>query len=226
MNDKDADQAPELAGYHFNNKALMREALSHPSLSEPKSYQRLEFLGDRILGLVIADMLFEKFPKDDEGQLNRRLSALVRGETIAKVVERIRLASHIRLSAGAEQEGTREKPAVLADIGEAVIGAIYLDAGLEAARSWILTNWGDLLDSDASTTKDSKTQLQEWAQKRGKALPDYMMLDRTGPDHQPVFRVAVDITSVGRAEAEGPSKRVAEQKAAYLLLEQLETKGE
>jgi len=221
-----AHELPDsVAGYSFQDRGLLREALTHPSLSGRHNYQRLEFLGDRVLGLVIAEALFERFGSDAEGKLNRRLSALVRGETVARVVADNRLDRLILMTPGAEQEGTRTKPSVLGDIGEAIIGAIYLDGGLPPARDWILRHWADLFDTDAKSAKDYKTQLQEWAQARGGALPDYSVADRSGPDHAPVFTVRASLDGYGYADAQGPSKKIAEQKAADALLQSLSKKG-
>ncbi len=220
------DSLPDdILGYRFKNQGLLRLALTHPSLSGRENYQRLEFLGDRVLGIVIAEWLYAKFPDDKEGRLNRRLSALVRGETVAEVVRTSGLDRFILMTPGAEQEGTRTKVNVLGDIGEAVIGAIYLDAGLDTARTWILEQWASLLETDARTTKDAKTTLQEWAQARGSILPAYTVLDRSGPDHAPVFTVEVTLENHGSASASGVSKRIAEQQAAHNLLTQLSDGG-
>jgi len=218
----------EVPGYSFTDPSLLQEALTHPSLDTHKSrqqhYQRLEFLGDRVLGLVIADYLFKKFPNEQEGRLNRRLSALVRGATIAVVTERIGLNKLIHMTEGADIEGTRDKESVKADVGEAVIGAIYLDGGIDAARAYILAHWADLFDNPGDVSKDAKTALQEIVQKQGMPLPGYLEKGRTGPDHAPVFQVEVSIADGRRAVGEGSSKKIAAQDAARLLIDILEGK--
>lgn len=210
------------AYYAFNDPSLLKEALSHPSLDQGYSYQRLEFLGDRVLGLVISSALLERYPDDPEGSLNARLSALVRRETVAEVAQTLKLDRMILLSEGAEGEGTRGKPSVLCDIGEAIIGAIYLDGGLQAATDFILTHWEPYLSGGASALKDAKTRLQEWAQARGLPLPSYDLVNREGPDHAPVFWIAVSVQKGGTAKAQASSKRAGEQAAAAALLKTLE----
>ena len=211
-----------IADYRFRNGALLEEALSHPSLDKGVSYQRLEFLGDRVLGLVIANALYATFPDEAEGILNNRLSALVRRETVAEVALKLGLDRQIQLSEGADSDGTRTKPSVLCDVGEAVIGAIYLDGGIDAAQAFVLKQWADFLSGKSVASKDAKTALQEWAQARGMPLPTYQVLERKGPDHAPMFRIAAIVEDGRRAEAEARSKRAGEQAAAATLLKQLE----
>lgn len=211
----------KIADYEFQKPDLLREALTHPSLDKGESYQRLEFLGDRVLGLVISKTLFEKFPNEAEGKLNRRFSALVRREAVAEVASRLQLDRLILMSEGADAEGSRTKVSVLGDVGEAVIGAIYMDGGFDAASDFVLTHWKPLLDAGAKSVKDAKTELQEWAQARALDLPKYEVISRDGPDHNPVFTIQVVVEDNGTAQAEASSKRVAEQKAARTLLDQL-----
>lgn len=214
----------EVPGYRFCDKSYLKEALSHPSLNAGRSYQRLEFLGDRVLGLVIAEALFNRYPEEAEGRLNRRYSALVRREALAEISLTLKLDEMILMTEGADIEGTRQKPSVLGDIGEAVIGAIYLDGGFDAAKTYILKHWQNYLSGKVGAAKDSKTALQEWAQGRGFSLPTYTLVRRFGPDHLPEFQIAVSVEESGTAEATARSKRMAEQLAAQKLLEILESK--
>lgn len=220
-NPADKKLPKELAGYRFKSLSLLEEALSHPSLSGTHNYQRLEFLGDRVLGLVIATWLLEEFPRDAEGQLNRRFTALVRKETLAELAVKLGLLKHLRLTPGAEAEGTREKEAIQADVCESVIGAIYLDAGFDAANDFIRKHWAPLIGAGVRAHKDHKTQLQEWCQARATALPRYEVVARSGPDHDPVFTIEVIIDGHGAAKADGAAKRLAEQLAAEQLLKEL-----
>ncbi len=182
------------------------------------SYQRLEFLGDHVLGLVISDMLFQTFPKADEGELSRRLADLVRKETCAEVARAIDLGEAIKLGASEAQSGGRERIAILADVCESLIGAIYLDGGFPAATAFIEQFWGERMRAPARSLRDPKTILQEWAQGRGLPTPTYREIERKGPHHDPLFRIAVELPDMPAAEGEGRSKRAAEQAAAAALL--------
>lgn len=206
-------------GHPFRQPAFLAEALTHPSVAgrAAHGYQRLEFLGDRVLGLVVADLLFRRYPDDDEGALSRRHAALVRADTLADVAEAIDLGAYLALSAGEASAGARGNRALLADACEAVIGALYVDGGLAAAAAFIERHWSARLAAD-EPARDAKTALQEWAQGRGLPLPDYRTLSRTGPDHAPLFTVEARVEGLTPATAEGPSKRAAEQAAAALLL--------
>lgn len=220
------DRAQAVLGHRFSDPGLLQAALTHPSVAGPVNYQRLEFLGDRVLGLVIAAWLYESFPQEPEGKLNRRFSALVRREALAEVAGETGLDGLIRLEAGAESEGARKLPAVLADVCEAVIGALYLDAGLAAAEAFVTAHWAARLKAGPAVYKDAKTTLQEWAQGRRLPLPAYRVAERRGPDHSPEFVVAVSVEGVGEAQAAGTSKRLAEQAAAAAMLERLLPGGE
>ncbi|TNE65238.1 MAG: ribonuclease III [Alphaproteobacteria bacterium] len=208
----------DIAGYRFERTSLLEEALTHPSLSGNHNYQRLEFLGDRVLGLVIASWLLEAYPGEAEGKLNRRFTALVRKETLAEMAQTLGIAAAIKLTPGAEAEGTRDKEAVQADACEAVIGAMYLDTGYRAAEKFIRKHWAPLMKDGPSVYKDSKTQLQEWCQARGLPLPCYRLAGREGPDHNPVFTIEACVEGKGSASASGGAKRQAEQAAAEALL--------
>lgn len=189
----------------------------HPSVDN----QRLEFLGDRVLGLVISEMLFTAFPREDEGALARRLAALVRQDSLDQVAREIELGQYLALSRGEEEGGGRENPAILADACEALIGALYLDGGLDAGRRFIERHWRPKMDAEAKPPQDAKTTLQEWAQAGGLALPLYTVVKSEGPPHDPVFEVAVSVTGQKPFAARGRSKRAAEQAAARGLLDQV-----
>lgn len=211
-------------GYRFADASLLTHALTHISAltsgrNRSASYQRLEFLGDHVLGLAISDMLFAAFPKADEGELSRRLADLVRKETCAEVAREISLGAAIKLGASEAQSGGRERVAILADVCEALIGAIYLDGGLPAAATFIGQFWDDRMRAPARSLRDPKTILQEWAQARGLPTPTYREVRRTGPHHDPLFRISVELPDMVPAEGEGRSKRAAEQAAAAALLE-------
>jgi ribonuclease-3 len=207
-----------IAGYTFDKPSILAVALTHPSISGSHNYQRLEFLGDRVLGLVIATWLLEMFPGEAEGKLNRRFTALVRKETLADMARTLGLEQAMMLTPGAETEGTRDKEAVQADVTEAVIGAMYLDGGFDVADSFIRKHWKPLMSEGPSAFKDNKTQLQEWCQARSLPLPRYKLVERTGPDHNPVFTIEAIVETKGSATARGPAKRQAEQAAAADLL--------
>jgi len=211
-------------GHGFRQKALLRKALTHPSAADSAfaSYERLEFLGDRVLGLVVADMLFARFPDEPEGALAKRLAALVRRETLAEVASTMGLSAHLILARAEQEAGEAQNPALLADACEAVIAALYLDGGFEVARRFIGHYWTPLLEADLKPPQDPKTALQEWAQGRGLALPVYRELPREGPAHQPRFTVEVSVAGAEPTRGEGRSKRLAEQAAAKLLLARLD----
>jgi ribonuclease-3 len=210
-------------GHAFANRDLLAQALTHPSaLTGPdkreKSYQRLEFLGDRVLGLAVAAMLYRAMPRQDEGALSRRLSDLVRAETCADVAARLDLGAGVRVGPTESQRAVGRRAGVLADLCEAVIGAIYLDAGWDAAEAFVTRNWQDRLDADAPVQRDAKSALQEWAQGRGLATPVYRVIERTGPDHAPVFTIAVSIPGLADGIGQGAAKRQAEVAAATATL--------
>jgi ribonuclease-3 len=210
-------------GYRFDDPDLLVRALTHSSLSSPTrpDNQRLEFLGDRVLGLVMAETLLARDAEAREGQLAPRFNALVRKETCADVARSVDLGGVLRLGRSETTTGGRRKQALLGDAMEAVIAAIYLDGGLEAASEVVLRLWGDRVDRVAEDARDPKTALQEWAQARGKAPPVYVEVARSGPDHAPVFTVEARLQDGATARAEGRVKRQAEQAAARMLLERL-----
>jgi ribonuclease-3 len=210
-------------GYHFNDPVLLDCALTHISAltgarNRAANYQRLEFLGDHVLGLVVSDMLFRTFPKANEGELSRRLADLVRQETCAEVARGIELGTAIRLGPSEASGGGRTRVAILADVCESLIGAVFLDGGYAAAAAFIERLWDERMRTPLRPPRDPKTVLQEWAQARGLPTPAYREVARTGPHHDPEFRVAVQLPNLAPAEGMGRSKRVAEQAAAAALL--------
>lgn len=210
-------------GHRFGNPALLDEALTHPSAASPSrpDNQRLEFLGDRVLGLVIAEALHGAFPGEAEGELAPRYNALVRRETLADVACEIGLGQHLRLGRSENVSGGRRKKAILADAMEATIAALYLDGGMEAARRFILAHWQDRITAPAEAPQDAKTRLQEWAQARGLPPPTYRTVAREGPDHAPRFTIEAQLATGEAAASEAASKKLAEQGAAAELLRRL-----
>jgi ribonuclease III len=189
-----------------------------PTKRTAQSYQRLEFLGDRVLGLVVADLLQARLPAANEGDLSRALNALVRKETCAEVARDLGVGSFLRLGDAEARTGGAEKSAILADVAEALIGAIYVDAGFEAAAGFVAREFGSRIDPASTRRADAKTALQEWAQGRGLEPPSYDETDRSGPDHAPNFIIAVSVAGYAPASAEGPSKKLAEHQAAEAFL--------
>lgn len=216
-----SNQNAEIAGYTFERTSLLDEALTHPSLSGTYNYQRLEFLGDRVLGVVIATWLLEEYPGEAEGALNRRFTGLVRRETLAEISVKLGIEKRLKVTPGAEAEGTKSQKAIQADVCESVIGALYLDGGFSAADTFIRTHWKPLIGAAVRAHKDSKTQLQEWCQARVIALPRYVEVERTGPDHDPVFVIEAIVDGHDSAKAKGSAKRLAEQLAAESLFKKL-----
>lgn len=211
-------------GHEFSNPELLRRALTHPSISSPSrpDNQRLEFLGDRVLGLVMAEALLRADEAASEGQLAPRFNALVRKEACADIARSVDLGDVLKLGRSEMLSGGRRKDALLADAMEAVIAAVYNDAGFDAARDMILRLWGARIASVKDDARDPKTALQEWAQARGQIPPAYVERDRSGPPHAPVFTIEVQLSDGSVAQASAGSKRQAEQKAARLLLDRLE----
>ena len=216
-----------LLGHEFAHPALLEEALSHPSLDRRRQggrdYQRLEFLGDRVLGLVIAAALYRGDPDADEGGLAVRFNSLVRRETVAEAARLLGLGPYILLGKSEASQGGREKPAILADVCEAVIGALYLDGGLEAAEAFVLRNWAEFMASSGEAVKDPKTQLQELIQARDGKPPRYKVLAQEGPDHAPCFTVEVQANGTEAVEGRGGSRQEAEKQAARAMLAHLKS---
>jgi ribonuclease-3 len=206
-------------GYEVRDAKLIDRALthaSHGSRGRSRDYERLEFLGDRVLALVAADELYRRFPDIGEGDLSRRLNLLVRQESCTAVAQSLGLGEYIRL--GNRTNGIAGNPRVLADACEALLAAIYLDGGMEPARNFILRHWHDLFERAAAVGKDAKTALQEWALAKALPVPVYYEDTRRGPDHLPVFVMMVEVDGFEPASGEGPNKRAAEQAAATAFL--------
>lgn len=207
-------------GHRFKDPDLLREALTHSSAAAGRTLpnERLEFLGDRVLGLVCAELLHHRFAQAPEGDLAQKLNALVRRETCARMAERLEVGRALAMDGAEAKTGGRKKQGLLADAMEAIIAALYLDGGLEVARAMILSHWADEIDGLEEIAADPKTELQEWTQKRWNALPDYELVERSGPDHKPSFTVQVSLPTGEAARGEGASKRAAEKAAAEAML--------
>jgi ribonuclease-3 len=235
LSDAEAAALAAGLGHAFADTALAAEALTHRSALDrrpelkaalPHGNERLEFLGDRVLSLAVADLLLRRFPNEREGELARRHASLVSAATLAEIAEAIGLGPLIRLSDSERAQsgagGTAVKPTILADTFEALLGAMFLDAGFAVAAQCVERLWGERLAPHLSAPRDAKTTLQEWAQARHLPLPAYREVGREGPAHAPVFVVDVAIKSHDTARGHGPSKRDAERAAAAALLERLE----
>jgi ribonuclease-3 len=210
-------------GHSFADPMLLATAFTHVSAlksarNRADSYQRLEFLGDHVLGLVVSDMLYRAFPNADEGELSKRLADLVRKETCADVAKSLELLDGIKLGTVGVGAGARLRKSVLGDICEAVIGAVFLDGGYPAAAKFVERNWIERMRKPVRPLRDAKTVLQEWAQGKGLPTPVYREVERTGPHHDPQFRVAVNLPGLAPAEGVGGSKRAAEKVAASVML--------
>jgi ribonuclease-3 len=211
-------------GHKFSDPALLATAFTHVSALKSsrkrgESYQRLEFLGDHVLGLIVSDMLYRAFPSADEGELSKRLADLVRKESCADVAKSLGLLDDIKLGAVGAGAGARLRKSVLGDVCEAVIGAVFLDGGYDAAAQFVVRNWTERMHKPRRPLRDPKTVLQEWAQGKGLPTPVYREIERTGPHHDPQFRVAVELPGLAPAEGVGGSKRAAEKLAASVMIE-------
>lgn len=208
-------------GYVFTGRALLQEALTHASVldgsKKGRSYERLEFLGDRVLGLIVAERLFAEHDGRDEGELAPLLNALVNRQACARAARAAGLGEVVALSASEETSGGRGKEAILGDICESVIAALYLDGGMEAARAFVTRFWGDAFDEVRSAPRDAKTVLQEWVAARRKGL-SYVVVERTGPEHAPHFVVEAHVDGFEPMRGEGSSKREAQRAAAAAFL--------
>lgn len=209
-------------GHRFKDPGLLERALTHASVRGGKAArfdnERLEFIGDRVLGLAIAEILNQQYPDASEGELARRYNRLVRGEACAKVARAIGLGAHLILSESEADSGGRDKTTILADAVEAVLGAVFIDGGFEKARAVVRKLWKEQSEPVPEVAVDAKSALQEWAQGQGLALPKYTVVSRKGPDHAPRFTAEVIIAGKAPAQGEGASKRIAEQAAATALL--------
>ncbi|MEX0583490.1 MAG: ribonuclease III [Sneathiella sp.] len=226
---KNLEELPALVGHEFKDISLLEAAVTHSSLIKGKGrkaaqedYDRLEFLGDRVLGLIISEELFRRFENAEAGQLSRRYNAQVRRETLAEIGVEMGLQDYIRMAADLVAAGGRDNPAILSDVMESVIAAIYLDGGIKAARKFIKSKWWPRFDHKDASQKDAKSALQEWLAKMGRPLPLYSVIEETGPDHDRHFKVMVDVPDYTPAIGSGSSKRAAEQKAAARMLKELQ----
>ena len=211
-------------GHVFGDASLATRALTHvsaPATAQERgqSYQRLEFLGDRVLGVVVAEMLYRAFPQATEGELSMRLAKLVRRETCAAIAEEWDVGPHLVMGQGEARAGGRKKAAILSDICESLIGAVFLDGGFEAARDLVQRSWSERMNADLEPERDAKTAVQEWAQARALASPRYVEFERSGPAHAPRFVMQVLLEGFEPERGEATSKRAAEQAAARAFLE-------
>ncbi len=211
----------EILGYTFKDTEWLKRALTHSSSGEERNYQRLEFLGDRVLGLVIAHALFTEFSDENEGGLAKRYTALVQGKTLAIIAQEQNIGDHIIFSEAEKNAGGNLNENILSDVVESLLGAIHVDGGYEEARKVILSLYGDKIHTLREAPQDPKTELQEWVQARGLGLPQYNIVDRTGPDHAPEFHVQLDIEGEKSLIALGQSRRQAEKIAATDMLKLL-----
>jgi ribonuclease-3 len=215
-----ADAIEAITGFAFSDMELLLRALTHASarVSDGADYQRLEFLGDRVLGLVVAQMVFEANPSAPEGELSLRLNALVNAETLAEIADEVGLSDFIVAGSELRTLTGRNRVNLRADVMEALIAAVYLEGGLEAARRFIARHWEGRSKAPTAARRDPKTELQEWAHQAAKSSPIYTVDKREGPDHDPVFEVSVRIGDLKSAVGSGRSKREAEQAAATAIL--------
>ena len=209
-------------GYVLADKSLIERALTHGSFAEGRktipTYERLEFLGDRVLGLMTAEALFKSFDKADEGALAPRLNSMVRKETCADVAREVDLGAALRIGRSEEKGGGRNKNSILGDACESLMAAIYLDGGRPAVQAFFDHHWGPRIEALKAKPLDGKSALQEWAAKTGHGVPRYTLTERSGPDHRPVFTVQVTVTPLAPETGEGSSKQAAERAAAEALL--------
>jgi ribonuclease-3 len=207
-----------LAGGDLIDETLWLEALTHGSTGQPRNYERLEFLGDRVLGLSIAEWLHQ-LGTGDEGKLSQRLNALVSRTTCADIAREIGLGPHIRLGKQANDDGARDSDNILGDVMEALIGACFVTQGYEAARAMVRRLWAEAVTGQTGSAKHPKSEVQEWAAMNKRKVPQYRLLDRSGPDHAARFTVELSVPGVGEANGLGSSKQEAETAAAAAFLE-------
>lgn len=219
---KDRADLEAALGHHFQNKGLLDIALTHSSTGKDNNYERLEFLGDRVLGLVVSEILYEKFTDESEGDLAKRLSSLVQGSWLAKIASQINLGTYIDFSVSERSAGGELNENILSDVVESLIGAIYLDAGLEACRAFIERHWGNSFHNIQKPPQHPKTALQEWAQSKGLPLPVYKIMGHSGPDHAPLFDICLKVKGFEDITAQGRSRQEGEREAAKAFLKKLE----
>lgn len=224
MTERQFKKLEEIIGYQFKDSHLLERALTHSSTNDNYNYQRLEFLGDRVLGLVMAHALFVEFREENEGGLAKRHTALVQGITCSIIGQAHHIGDFIILSQSEKESGVHLNESIISDVVESMIGAIYMDGGYAAAQEVVLRLWGDNVKTLYEAPQDPKTELQEWVQARGLDLPLYDIIDKIGPDHSPVFVIRLSIEGVAPLTAEGASKRQAEKTAARIMLKKLKKK--
>ncbi len=210
-----------ILGYKYHNINLLKQALTHSSVSADvdKNYERLEFLGDRVLGLTIAALLYRIFPHEPEGSLSQRHTALVCKETVAMIAKRLELDRYMTVA----NEEIRDNENVLCDVCEAVIGSIYIDSDCDRAIEFVKVHWKDLIDKNMAPPKDAKTKLQEVAHAKGHGVPVYKLEARKGSEHEPIFYISVEVAGLEPEKGEGKNKKLAEQAAAAKMLKKLES---
>jgi ribonuclease-3 len=215
------EKLQDILGYRFKDLHWLERAMTHSSTNESYSYQRLEFLGDRVLGLVIAHALFDHFRDEKEGGLAKRHTALVQRRTCAMIAQAHGFGEFMIMSAAEEEAGGRDNENILSDIMESILGAIYIDGGYDPVRDVVLRLWGENIKTLVTAPQDPKTELQEWVQAQGYDLPVYEIVQKSGPDHAPVFTVRLSVHGTAPVEAEGPSRRQAEKTVARTMLKNL-----
>lgn len=211
----------KVLGVSIRDKNLFNRALTHASVAGEKNYERLEFLGDRVLGLAMADLLYITFPQEAEGALAKRHAALVQGVTLASIAQELDLGRFVTFSEAERQSGGAANENILADCLEALLGALYLDQGFATCEDLIRRLWGERLMTQTRVPQDPKTELQEWAQGNGLPLPHYEIVGRQGPDHAPIFQICLKVKTVDDVLATGSSRRAAEKAAAKLMLDKI-----
>ncbi len=222
MTSQDFSTLEDRLGHHFDDQSLLTRALTHSSLSggnnAVRDLERLEFLGDRVLGLLTAEELWRRFPSFEEGAMAPRLNALVRKETCAKAALHFGIDAFILMSEWEDESGGRKKKAILGDVMEALLGALYIDGGLDAARRVYDQYWTPNLEDLSKAHRDAKTALQEWSQQKKLGTPDYIVRDADGPAHAPAFDIEVQVRGMKPASGKGRSKRAAQMDAARAFL--------
>lgn len=206
-----------ILNYAFEAPSLLQEALTHASVAHGKNYERMEFLGDRVLGLIISDALYRRFPAEPEGHLAKRLAALVQGSMLADIARSINLGDHIVFSDAEKAAGGADNDNILSDVFESVIGAMYLDGGLEPCRAFLLGVYETRFNTTKKPPQHPKTIVQEWAQGQSLDVPTYTILDRSGPDHAPIFTVEISVKNHAPQTAQAASRQAAEKAAAMVF---------
>jgi ribonuclease-3 len=220
MQGQPSEDLEALIGHRFEDKALLKAALTHSSTGALKNYERLEFLGDRVLGLVIAELLYRRFPDEKEGDLARRLAALVQGSFLAGIAQEMALGRYIDFSDAEAHAGGADNENILSDVFESLIGALYLDAGFSTCQTLIEKFWLDRLDLMNKPPQHPKTHLQEWAQAQGLPLPEYKIIGQHGPDHAPIFDIELHVQGYPVLTAQGRSRQAAEKTVAEKFISQ------